>query len=184
MRTKFVCIAATALLVAGIPSAWAEEIEVNTLYSGSYVKTPIDVNGDFAGANSYLVWAKGSPGRHTIRGVYETVTLGSSATCPAPLIEIQRLYSTYVARFENGDLLFARSPAGSPACADLSVGAFQGTLTYDVIGGTGRFHGATGTIEDHVTFVFLLQNPIDPANMLPFGALFGTQTGTICTIDD
>jgi len=182
MKERLLCMAVTVALAAAGGIA-AEEVKVNWTYSGSQVDTVVDVNLDGTTANEIHVWAKGAPGKVAINGMYEIVVLGPTEECPYPLVDTHLLYSTYVARFESGDLLFARATSAEGGCIDPVTGTSTAVLHYDVVGGTGKYQGATGSYEDSPTFIYLFQGT-DPLNPVPFAALFGHSEGYIYTTDE
>ena len=181
MRSKLFCLAAILMLAAGV--AWAEEIEIDWDWAGSYTDGSADINLDGTTANSYIVWAKGSPGKATISGLGEIVVLGPSEDCPYPLVDNVMLYSAYVARFENGDMLFARATTADEGCIDPVSGTVNAVVHYDIVGGTGRYAGATGSYDDTATWIFLVPSA-DPLNSVAFSAIFGHAEGFIYTVDD
>lgn len=182
MRRHLFCLI-VILVFAAAGGIRAEEVEVNWTYSGSQIDTRVDVNFDGTTANEVHVWAKGAPGKASINGMFEIVVLGPTDECPYPLAGTQFLYSTYVARFENGDLLFARATTADGGCIDPVTGTSTAVLHYNVVGGTGKYQGATGSYDDTATFIFLFQGT-DPLNPVPFAALFGHAEGYIHTTDE
>lgn len=71
-----------------------------------------------------------------------------------------------VLRLLDGSLLYLQMTTGSD-CINLSTGVANCTLTFQIIGGTGRFQKASGTLKFTETVVTLLSdnlgNPIDLA---------------------
>lgn len=180
MRGKLFCIAAAALLVAGFGNVWAEEIDWDVSYSGSYFKTSIDTNGDGGQANHYLVWTKGN-GAVAQRGFFEVV-VNQGPVCPEGYVSYAAVLSTMVTRFSNGDLLFSRvNPGQGGGCLNATTGVGQGTVFYTILGGTGKYSGASGTFQDNLTIVTLIPTPTGD---ILHAAIFGTQTGTVYTAGD
>jgi len=127
MKRRAFCLAVT-LVLAAAGGIWADEVKVDWTYSGSWIDTVVDVNVDGTTANEVTVWAKGSPGKATISGLGEVIVLGPTDECPAPQVGTRLLYSTYIAHFENGDLLFVRATTSEGGCIDPITGIATGVL--------------------------------------------------------
>jgi hypothetical protein len=79
--------------------------------------------------------------------------------------------------FENGDQLFLQGSTGSECLTPLGVPApGQGTLS--VIGGTGRFQGATGSVNHNLTPIALAFSVI-PGSDGFISAFSGTYDGSV-----
>jgi hypothetical protein len=171
------------VFAAAVGNAWGDEVPIDWTYSGSWTDTVVDRNLDGTTANEFHIWTKGGPGRAALNGIFEVIVLGPTDECPYPLLGTELIYSIWVGRFDNGDLLFARSAGDSAGCIDPVTGTASGRLEYEIIGGTGKYRGATGSYVDHITHIYLLTN-LDPLNPISFAASFGHAEGTIYTVDD
>ncbi len=83
--------------------------------------------------------------------------------------------STLVIRFLRGDLLFLRT-VEAVFCLDPSTGYYEFSNTSVVEGGTGKYSGATGTIDASGKGASL---SFDPIGILHFGWTTMTNQGKI-----
>jgi hypothetical protein len=117
----------------------------NTTTFGS---APFNFTGDGV-AN--FAWYSGNSelGKVTGQGVSQSAPTGRSCMLPdnSSGIELKLVDHTAVTRFEEtGDLLYERGKPGDlVACLNLQNGTFFESGTVSIIGGTGRFKGATGS---------------------------------------
>jgi len=143
--------------------------------SGSYVSqgTPIDTNGDGQTADLYITSGNGSVfGQITSQTVAEW-SFGSPTTCPAgTVVEGTLVSGANVSRTMDGDLLYDVVTSGT-LCFDGTVSTI--TAVGDIVGGTGKLSGATGTL-----FISAIATPLsaDPAGH-QFGSVTATATGEI-----
>ncbi len=173
------------VIALGIGKADAGKIPSKGTFSGTFVNTQIDTDGNGEKAGFSSVGVKGTLGSSTLQGVNEFVFSGP-ATCPngnagfeftllRPLLPAAP--AQFVQRFDStGDLLFIVETSAT-ICFDpiTQIQFFSGTT--ENIGGTGRFEGATGTGEFSGTAKTLFE---DAAGNF-FGEQSGTFTGTIIT---
>ena len=83
-----------------------------------------------------------------------------------------------VFRFQDGSLLTVNLAEGS-ACIDLAAAQGHFTVTYRIIGGTGRFKDASGTLTLTYTVVPVVA---DASNDPQFLAATGELTGTVSRV--
>jgi len=76
----------------------------------------------------------------------------------------------------HGDQFWSYSFTGT-TCVSLTTGVSAGTNSFTVFGGTGRFRGATGTINNTYTGSYLYFAQSGQTGY--FGQLSGSSTGTI-----
>jgi|SwirhirootsSR3_FD_contig_31_6863542_length_835_multi_5_in_0_out_0_1 hypothetical protein len=175
----------SCVIVLGSGKAEAGQLPLKGSFSGTFVNTQIDTNGDGQKAGFNSVGAKGTLGSSTIQGVNEFVFSGP-ATCPNGnagfgFTLLRSLNpaapSNFVQRFEStGDLIFSEETSGT-ICFDPATLIQFFSVTSEITGGTGRFEGATGTGEASGTAKTLFE---DAAGNF-FGEQSGTYTATITT---
>lgn len=174
---------ATALVMAvGIGRAQAKELPYKESFSGTFVSTEFDSNGDGVSGALELVEGKSTLGPFTLQGIGEF--RNPNAPNPPPPctlpngesgFEVVPLPTPIVHRFQSsGDLLFAELSSGS-LCFALATTDQSFKVTATITGGTGRFADATGSIEVEGTAKVLGG---DAAGHF-FGAQSGKATGTI-----
>ena len=135
-------IATLALMLQlGVANVYAQQNPVKMNYSGSNVATTINVTDE------ELLAGKGGLGQFTYRELHaDPDSPQPSSTCSGPT----QLYFPIVAgagvfRFQDGSLLTVNVTEGA-ICVDLTAGVGDLTETYQIIGGTGRFKAASGTL--------------------------------------
>ena len=175
----------SCVIVLGSSKADAEKLSVKSAFSGTFVSSQTDTNGDGGKAGFASVVTKGSLGSGTVQGLNEWAFAGQT-TCPngnagfgftllrsldptAPANFVQRIDST-------GDLIFTEQTDGT-LCFDPATSIQFFSVTNTITGGTGRFEGATGTGESSGTAKTLFE---DAAGNF-FGEQSGTATATIIT---
>ena len=168
----------SCMFALGNGKAEARQLTLRGSFSGTYVNTQIDTNGDDQKGAFHSVGAKGTLGSSTIQGVNE-FTFSGPATCPNGntgfgFTLLRSLNpaapSNFVQRFEStGDLLFSEQTAGT-ICFDPATSIQFFSVTSTITGGTGRFEGATGTGEGSGTAKTLFEDAA--------GNFFGEQSGT------
>ena len=184
MNAKMLAVGLAMGLVMAVVIGRAEALTIpnSGSFSGSFVNTEIDTNGDGGKAALQMVDTKGTLGSSSIRGVNE-FAFSAEATCQngnagfeftlvsgGPAQFVQRFNST-------GDLLFQKLTS-STECFDPTTGINFFSAEGNFTGGTGKFAGATGsfTVEGTATVLFF-----DAAKGNFFGEESGTFTGTIIT---
>jgi hypothetical protein len=150
-----------------------ERLPFQATFSGTLVSTQFDTDGDGAPANFNVLEGNSNLGAFSLQVLDESVR-AEPATCPNGQagFSVTLVAGSSVFRFRRtGDLLFVR-PTSQTTCFDPSSGvSFFRAATGDIIGGTGRFTEAAGTMEaEGMARIFIT----DPA-----GHIFGEQHGTI-----
>jgi hypothetical protein len=128
-------------------------------------------------ANHAIYAGHSNLGRFTGQGMSQSAPTGRTCNLPdgSSGIELSLVDHWAVSRFERtGDLLLERGEPGSlVACLNLATGEFHEEGFVNIVGGTGRFSGATGREEVVV----------DGRLVVPFATpgsqgFFGFSTGT------
>lgn len=166
------------LLVAGLGRVEARQIPNNGKFAGTSLHSRIDRNDDGVPANWSTGVTKGNLGKRIFQSLYESVSTGPTVACPGGLfiIDAQNGTGTFTETFPNGDQYYARVLTLT-SCSD-GVGGYTGSTTISIVGGTGRFAGASGNIENSFTGFFQAFD----ANAVPpqgFGSASGEFEGTI-----
>lgn len=159
------------------PAAPASALRARSIQwnlSGSFIKSAIDLNLDGLTGNLVMVGSKGSLGDADLQGYVEGVFVAPTGACPGGQLETGLVEGKTVQRFGNGDLLKMTLTDG-PGCLDLATFDFHVTYHAKVIGGTGRFSGATGDVTLTMTIGALVIRPGEIA----FGTAVGEADGTI-----
>jgi hypothetical protein len=138
-------IATVALMLTfGVASAYAHQRQLKMTFSGSFVRTAIDLQPDTVTDEENFA-GNGTLGPFTFRSLRTDPTSSeTSSTCTTgPYFRIAAGGGVF--RSEDGSLLTVSLAEGS-ACIDLA--ALQGhfTATYRITGGTGRFKDASGVL--------------------------------------
>jgi hypothetical protein len=170
------------LLVAGTGRVEAKEIRFTGNFAGTSLHSRIDRNDDGLPANwsTGVTTATGTLGKRIFQSLYETVPTGPTAECPRGVFIIDAQngqgLGTFTETFPNGDQYYARVLTFT-SCSD-SAGGYTGSTTISIVGGTGKFAGASGNIENSFTGFF---QAVD-TNANPFqgfGSFSGEYTGTL-----
>ena len=182
MNRKSLTIGLTlsCVITLGIGKAEAGKLSLKASFSGSFVNTQSDTNGDLQKGGLNTGGAKGTLGAETFQSVVEYVFSGTG-TCPNgnPGFNFTLLPGTGhgVGRFDStGDLIFTELSSAT-LCFDpiTTIQFFSGTE--NITGGTGRFAEATGSDTFSGTGKTLFE---DAAGNF-FGEFSGTLEGTIIT---
>lgn len=116
--------------------------------SGSLISTVIDTNGDGVPGAFGILQGTSTFGKVMIHffSEYDLDSPALNADCPVDFVELPIVASNTIYSYENGDLLYFVTTS-EVLCGNLATGEFQWHETLDVIGGTGRFANANGTLE-------------------------------------
>lgn len=142
----FVALAALALAFASVPDttahAWGGWHNPNLnlkLTGSSFAEDPDDL-GDTRSIQTGLVRGK------FVRGVFNTETVNGTAG-PTPGCDIVggSVTTNFVVTFHDGSAVSATAQPGSIYCSDGVV--FDADFIADIVSGTGRYAGATGTVD-------------------------------------
>ena len=170
------------MIALGSGRAEARDIKGRSTFAGTFLTARIDLNNDGNLASWSTAAVKSNLGRRTSQGVVERARVDlPTGKCPAGQLEFTlvagRFVNTFTQKAKVKDQLFAELTS-STQCIDPATGAFSGNDTGTVIGGTGKFAGATGSFEQSFTGFILLFDP-DPESKQSFGSFTGESTGTL-----
>ena len=170
-------MALASVLLNASADAAAKTIHLKLSYSGSTV-TRQDSNGDGIRSALGILTCTSNLGRCTAQGVGEALSAGSGP-CPNghPGLRYELLPGSGhgFTHFERtGDMLFTRVTSET-ACYDLTTGVLSKSGVDAIVGGTGRFAGASGESRFEGTQWLLYIDGDGNA----FAAQTGTATATI-----
>jgi len=146
---------AAALLAATLAAPVLAAPFQSTSSGTTFASADADLNGDLTGGGRGSGLAKGTFGPAAI--VSQADLLGPTGTFCAfdpdipqrPIaIELAYFANDSVATFENGDQLISRMASSPPStvCFNFIDGTSTFEIHRDIVGGTGRFDGATGVL--------------------------------------
>jgi len=154
----------------------------NGTFGGTYLSTRIDVvdKGDGIAASWSTAEVTGTLGKRTVQAVIEPKFTGVTAACPHGVFIIDAVngigFGKTTATFPNGDQLYSRILSRTQCGIDL--GKFDTTDVQEILGGTGKFEGASGTSTLHS--ISICQASDQNANPPQcFGSSTGEFEGTI-----
>lgn len=170
-------VAVMLIFSLGVTAAQANDVAVKMKFSGTSAPSTVNllVSNTFNDGDNFA--GKGELGSFTVTLVRAiSNSPGTSSTCSgSTLLFLPELAGAGVFRFQDGSLLEVNLTQGGD-CIDLTTNTAHCTLTFKIIGGTGRFQHASGvlTMTEAVTVVAsdALGNPV-------FFAATGEFTGTI-----
>ncbi|MGE0823854.1 MAG: hypothetical protein AB7G75_01045 [Candidatus Binatia bacterium] len=175
----------TGLLICSISIAKAGDKKEHTrpyngTFGGTFLSTRMDLNDDGVLAVWSTAEISGTLGKRTNQSVAEGVPTGVTPECPGgvSIIDAQSGvgFSASTATFPNGDQIYSRILTRNQC--GLGAGKFETVDTTEITGGTGKFEGASGTVEVHS----VSQCQAFDANSIPpqcYGSFTGEFTGTI-----
>jgi len=181
-RATIYLAAVIAILAIGGTVAYARDQIVTLTFSGTAETSPTNLQQPNSSNDGDSFAGKSALGSFTVRNVRAiSNSLGSSDTCSgATLLYYPELSGASVIRFDDGSMIAMNLTQGGD-CIDLTTGLAHCTVTFQIIGGSGRFVNATGTLTmtETVGTVGLdaLGNPV-------FFAATGKFTGTISGATD
>lgn len=164
------------LLSAGLGQAEAKDIRFSASTSGSFVSTTIDTNEDNTPGSLFSLEGKSRLGQVSVELLAEFAFGPPTAACPGAFLEGTVVTAQAVMRLQKrkGDLIFLESTSGSVCLAP--DGTFsRENAPIDVMGGTGRFLNASGSLSADFDGVFLITDPA----LRSFGSVVSELTGTI-----
>lgn len=170
-------IATVALMLNfGVASIYGQQ-PVTMRFSGTSGASAINLQQPNTTTDEWNVAGNGALGQFTFRNISaETTMPQQSSTCSGPTM----LYFVMVAgggvfRFQGGSLLKVNLTQGDD-CIDLAAQEAHCTMTFNIIGGTGRFKDASGSLTLTETVLPVLA---DASNNPVFFASTGGVTGTV-----
>jgi hypothetical protein len=170
-------LVALTLFVASPQAQGRDEttIRIESTTTSSFFSAPFNFDGP--GTANYAIFSGVSNlGNFTGQGVSQSAPTGDSCTLPDGTsgIVLSLVDHVAVTRFEPGDLLYERGKPGDLiACLNLETGIFHEEGTVTIVGGTGRYSGASGTY-DAIQDGTILVPPGAPVGGLQFGFATGT----------
>ena len=167
------------LFACAVTAVHAKEIMFKEQVSGRIVSNPIDINSDGLPASTGLYEGKSTKGPVTVHAFNETSVVVSPSHCPSDTMELY-LDARNIRRFANGDMLFTKSTDYSFVCADLVTGKFSFESKLDIIGGTGKYKNATGTVLSVGSGTALV---LDPNTLMNFSAITMKSKGNLVLSD-
>ncbi len=176
---KQFAIAALAFTVV-TAAAQASDLHVKMTFSGTSETSPTNLQQPNTSNDGDNFAGSGTLGAFTVRNLRAISNLpGSSPTCSgATQLFLPELSGAGVFRFEDGSLLEVNLTQGGD-CIDLVTGLAHCTLTFQIVGGTGRFLHASGNLTMTETVSTVL---IDALGNPAFFAATGTFTGNIAGV--
>ena len=172
------------LLIAGLGRVEAEEIPIKGKFAGTSLGTRMDRfplgSPDGSAAGWFTSELKSNLGKYTMQGVSEALPTGPTAECPGGVSIIDAPNGigagTSTGTWPNGDQLYNRIVT-STLCSD-TAGRFTATETGLIVGGAGKFAGASGTYEASSRgFLQYFDPNANPPQW--FGSLRGEFEGTL-----
>jgi hypothetical protein len=176
-------IATGFLITLSFGNAKAEHTRPNNgKFGGTYLSTRMDVvdKGDGVIASWSTAEVTGTLGRRTTQSVTEPKFTGVTAACPGGVFIIDAAqgigFGKATATFPNGDQLYSRILTRYQC--GLGGGKYETDDVQEILGGTGKFEGASGTAEVHSISQC---QAFDPNANPPqcFGSFTGEFEGTI-----
>jgi hypothetical protein len=182
--SKLVIVAGviTALMISSSPSAFAKPVKVK----GSGQGTALTANFSFDGVASALSII--STGEDKIGETFNAQDVGeysfTATSCTAPDgttgIETVLVQAVEVRTYNKGQLYTSgTAAANNSGCQSSTTGSFRLTETHSVIGGTGKFVNASGSITQTVTGTGLAAPGIPPGKLGSFSAFKYTMSGSV-----
>jgi hypothetical protein len=126
-------------------AAFAETVRFRASLDATAHPTAVDSNGD--GEVAYFgIWeGRSNLGPVSQEGLAEFLPWDGATFCGPTNVEVAYRFAEYALRFKDGSRLFTTLSSGT-FCINYATGTYDSTLEVKVIGGTGRFAGATGTL--------------------------------------
>jgi hypothetical protein len=172
-------IATIALMLSlGVASVYAQGYPVKMAYSGTSGPSAVNLQQPGTQTVEENFAGNGALGPFTFRLISAETTSPQQppSTCSGPAdIYFSRVAGAGVLRFQDGNLLKVNLTQGAD-CIDLAAQQGHCTLTFQIVGGTGRFKDASGTLALTETNVPVLA---DALNNPVFFASTGEFTGTV-----
>ena len=141
---KTLTVAIGLILVALSPTANAKNYQLSAT-GWSVGSAAADIDGSLDGGFVADESGKGTFGKFTQQTTGDTTFSGSF--CSPTSIELSYIGASSILRAANGDLLYRTLSSSGPSriCFDFVEEEFEFEVYLDVVGGTGRFEGATGS---------------------------------------
>jgi hypothetical protein len=171
-------IATVALMLnLGVAGVHAQQKPVRMTFSGTGGRSAINLQQPNTNTGEDNLAGDGTLGPFTFRNISAESTIPQlSSTCSGPTqLYFVRVDGAGVFRFQDGSLLKVLLTQGAD-CIDLAAQAAHCTMTFKIIGGTGRFKGANGILTLTETVLPVLA---DASHNPVFFASTGEFSGTV-----
>ena len=173
-------IATVALMLnLGVAGAYAQQKSVNMTFSGTSAPSTVNLLQPGTNNSEDNSAGNGTLGRFTFRNVRAIKAAPEpSSTCSGPTkVYFASVSGAAVFRFQDGSLLMVQlTQAGD--CIDFMALEAQCTMTFKIMGGTGRFKNASGILTLTETNVPVLADASNnPVFFAPTGEITGTVSG-------
>lgn len=177
-------LAALALMfIFSIATAYAHGQSVKMVFTGTSDTSATNLQQPNTSNDSDNFAGTSALGSFTIRNVRAISNApGTSSTCSGPNdLFLPELAGASVVRFQDGSLLEMNLTEGGD-CIDLTTGLAHCALTFQVIGGTGRFKAASGTLTMTETVSTVATDALgNPVFFAATGEFTGTLSGVVKT---
>ena len=170
-------IATVALMLnLGVAAVYAQDIPVKMRFSGTNVATTINLQPNTV-TDEHQSAGDGTFGPFTFRELHADLSPSPQPPpgCSGPNFAIAA--GAGVFRFQDGSFLIVTVMNGS-GCVNPAAGASAITVQYQITGGTGRFEGASGTLNFTGTLKPVLRSASNAPTLLTLtGEIEGTVSG-------
>ena len=160
----------------GVASVYAQERPVKMTFSGTNVATSINLQANTVTDEQHSA-GNGTFGAFPFRELHADLAPPPQppSDCSGPSFAV--VAGAGVFQFQDGNLLMVKVTEGS-GCVNLAAGNAVITVKYEITGGTGRFEGASGTLNYRATMTAVLRNASNsPALLTLNGEIQGTVAG-------
>ena len=170
------------LIISSNPSAFAKTVTVKGSGQGTALTSAFSFDG-VAPALSII-----STGKDNIGGTFNAQDVGeysfTATSCTAPDgsagTKFVLVQAAAVTNYKSGQIyLSGTAAAGNSGCGSNTTGSFGLTETSSVIGGTGKFANASGSITVTVTGTTLAAPGIPPGKLGDFNTFQDTFSGSV-----
>jgi len=171
-------LACSFVIALGSGRAEARDIRIKGDFAGTFLTARIDLNNDgiLAGGGTWV--EKSNLGPSSAQFVIEDVPVPPTGACPAGQPETALVAGSVVNTFlHTRDQLFIELTSRI-FCFDPVTGVASAHGIATITGGTGKFAGATGSVDYRFTGLTLLAD-FDPASNQLFGPFTGTVEGML-----
>lgn len=131
------------LLVAAIANA--ESKLYHARFTGSASPTGVDTNGDGEAATPGASQGRSNLGAFTTQSWDELLPWDGQTFCGPTHVQLQYRFFELLQTFADGSRLFSQLTSGT-LCFDFTTGAAEADIDSEVVGGSGRFAGASGQL--------------------------------------
>jgi hypothetical protein len=171
-------LALSCVIALASGRAEARDLRIKGEFAGTGLTARIDLDNDGRLADGGTWVEKSNLGPSSAQFVIEGVTVPPTGACPAGQLERTLVAGSVVNTFlHTRDQLFIQLTSRI-FCFDLVTGAFSAHTIAAIMGGTGKFVEATGSVDYRFTGVTHLAD-FDPASNQLFVSFTGTVEGTL-----